>query len=249
MGSLVDDLIASAQKRVDAAQQRIENEASRLAQGLEDAQERSVGFAAHRSSVDEFVQDLKEGRLQRAADDAASRTESDATRRADTAEFMSNVSASIAGLKLDVGDMLGSFLGTRKANAEVDRAARDEVVQDRREAEDVRRAEGAEAAEARRDVAAQRTADVAEELGELAEERTQAKVIWREGVEAVRDIETGASAEKAAAAAEQAAKERADAERAAAEKAAKERAAAEKAAEKAAAENEKAAKRAASSEE
>lgn len=247
MGSLVDGLIASAQKRVDAAQQRIENEASRLAQGLEDAQDRAVAFAAHKSSVDEFVQDLKDGRLQRAAEDRTDRVETDAARRADTAEFMSNVSANIAGIKLDVSDMLGSLFGTRKANAEADRAERAEVDQARRDAEEVRRAEGAEAAEARRDVAAQRTAEVSEELGDLAAERNQAKAIWQEGVAAVREVQSGAGAEKAAAevaAAEKAAAERAAAEKAAADKAAKAAEKAAKDAEKAAAaESEKAAKR------
>lgn len=187
MRALVEELVASAHSRVEAAQSRVADEVARVAKGAEDAQGRAVEFAASKTSVDGFIRDLTEGRVRSAAEGSAQRSGAEAERRASTADFMNTVSMGVAGLRVDVSDMLSSLFGDRTASEDADRRARDD-------ADRSRRADAEDAAKSRRDEVAQRSAAVAEELGGLAEERVLAEKVWLEGVEAVRGIEAALAA-------------------------------------------------------
>ncbi|MGV1005993.1 MAG: hypothetical protein ACOYEV_14780 [Candidatus Nanopelagicales bacterium] len=235
MRDLVEGLVAGARSRVEAAQQRVEGEAARLAQGEEDAMDRALGFGATRTSVDGFIQDLKGGRVARSASDSADRLGAEAIRRSETADFLGDVRMSVNGIRVGVSDMLGSLLGARTEQTAADRVARED-------ADRSRRSDAADAAGGRRDEVSARAAGVAAELSGLAGDRGLAEQLWQQGVAVIRGVVGAPVVTKAA---EQAAAERAASEKAASEKAASEKAAAEHkaAAEKAAAE--KAAKAAA----
>ncbi|MDP4013252.1 MAG: hypothetical protein Q8P38_01315 [Candidatus Nanopelagicales bacterium] len=228
MRDLVDGLVGSARTRV-------EGEAARLMEAGEDARERAVQFTANRASVDDFIEDLKERRLTNTAEDDSARRSADDDRKASAADFMSNVQVSVAGIRADVSNMLGSLLGERKATSDADHQARDEAEkarlddaanaarerveevaqrvadvaadltdkattrkaeaeadhQARDEAEKARLDDAANAARARVEEVAQRVADVAADLTELADDRAGAADLWREGVKARSDIRSG----------------------------------------------------------
>ncbi|MDZ4249152.1 MAG: hypothetical protein U0990_03565 [Candidatus Nanopelagicales bacterium] len=207
MRDLVDGLVGSARTRV-------EGEAARLMEAGEDARERAVQFTANRASVDDFIEDLKERRLTNTAEDDSARRSADDDRKASAADFMSNVQVSVAGIRADVSNMLGSLLGERKATSDADHQARDE-------AEKARLDDAANAARARVEEVAQRAADVAADLTELADDRAGAADLWREGVKARSDIRSGgAPAAKPKAAKPKAAKPKAAKPKAAKPKAA-----------------------------
>lgn len=191
MRDLVEGLVAGARSRVEAAQQRVEGEAARLAQGEEDAMDRALGFEATRTSVDGFIQDLKGGRVARSASDSADRLGVEATRRSDTADFLGDVRMSVNGIRVGVADMLGSLLGARTEQTAADRVARED-------ADRSRRSDAADAAGGRQDEVSARAAGVAAELSGLAGDRGLAEQLWQQGVAVIRGVAGAPLVHKAA---------------------------------------------------